>query len=728
MTRVFSSDVAFPVLARKALADKQLRSNLAHATATIREKRKLTVSELSDWEELRDAGTAIKDYVLDHLDELVVELERNVTRNGGVVHWARDAAEANAIVVDLVQATSSTSVVKIKSMVTQEIELNSALEQHGIAAYETDLAELIVQLGDDLPSHILVPAIHKNRSEIREIFLKEMGKTGLAAPDGLTNEPADLAAAARAHLRDRFLSAQVGISGANFLIASTGGLVIVESEGNGRMCLTLPETLISVVGVEKILPDWESLGVFLQLLPRSSTGERMNPYTSIFTGVVPGDGPSKFHLVLLDNGRTSALAEADGREALRCIRCSACLNVCPVYERTGGHAYGNPYPGPIGAVLVPLMRRESRADLENSLPFASTLCGACYEVCPVKINIPKILVKLRSDIVDAKRIDHPFNPELLAMKAAESVMSSPRRFTRLIAAGGLVTKIGHKSLIRHLPPPFNKWTSGRNAPLPPAQSFRDWFSLTHPGTVDVAPTEHRANDVKSDRYDDAVNSLDSSTLDADEKRSAILLSIKDAGRATDETAEYPRDPMYRTVGSLSGEERIRQFCERVIDYRANVVETVESDIGRCVTELLTQRQSTSVASPTDLPPAWTSLLDATVHLDDRVLTISELDHIDATITGCAFAVSETGTIILDSGIRQGRRVLSLIPDHLLVIVFEDQIVELVPEAVDRLKPSAAQTWISGPSATSDIELQRIEGVHGPRILDVIIVRHAGKLD
>ena len=312
MSRVFDTELPFPTLARTALADAQLRANLAHATTTIRDKRLKVVAELDDWEELRSAGAAIKDYSLDHLDELCVELEKNVVAHGGVVHWARDAAEANSIVVSLVQATGVDSVVKVKSMATAEIELNGALEGHGIIAYETDLAELIVQLGDDLPSHILVPAIHKNRSQIRQIFLDEMGKSGLAAPEDLTNDPAQLASAARAHLRQRFLSAKVAISGANFIIADTGALVVVESEGNGRMCLTLPETLISVVGIEKILPNWQSLEVFMQLLPRSSTGERMNPYTSIFTGATPGNGPSNFHLVLIDNGRSSALAEFVG--------------------------------------------------------------------------------------------------------------------------------------------------------------------------------------------------------------------------------------------------------------------------------------------------------------------------------------------------------------------------------------------------------------------------------
>src|SRR6478609_3097876 len=367
----------FPAAARDALADTRLRRNLAHATATIRSKRAAVVGEVPDWEALRDAGSAIKADTMARLPELLEELERNVTARGGTVHWARDAAEANRIVLDLVRATGAHEVVKVKSMATQEIGLNEALEAAGITAHETDLAELIVQLGDDAPSHILVPAIHKNRAEIREIFLRTMP----AVDPSLTDDPRRLAMAARAHLRERFLRARVAISGANFAVAETGTLAVVESEGNGRMCLTLPQTLITVMGIEKLVPTWRDLEVFLQLLPRSSTGERMNPYTSLWTGVTPGDGPEEFHLVLLDNGRTATLADEVGRQTLACIRCSACLNVCPVYERTGGHAYGSVYPGPIGAVLTPQL---VGVDNAASLPYASSLCGACYEVCPVK--------------------------------------------------------------------------------------------------------------------------------------------------------------------------------------------------------------------------------------------------------------------------------------------------------------------------------------------------------
>ncbi|MCW2744532.1 MAG: putative oxidoreductase subunit with NAD(P)-binding domain and ferredoxin-like domain, partial [Mycobacterium sp.] len=389
-------DRPFPDAARDALRDGQLRANLGHATATIREKRAAVVAEVPDWAELRAAGAAIKAATMARLDEHLEELERQVTTRGGTVHWARDAAEANRIVTELVRATGSDEVVKVKSMATQEIGLNEALEAAGITAHETDLAELIVQLGHDRPSHILVPAIHKNRAEIREIFLREMPGVD---PD-LTDEPRRLAMAARAHLRERFLRARVAISGANFAVAETGTLAVVESEGNGRMCLTLPETLITVMGIEKVVPTWRDLEVFLQLLPRSSTGERMNPYTSLWAGVAPGDGPAAFHLVLLDNGRTRVLADEVGRQALHCIRCSACLNVCPVYERVGGHAYGSVYPGPIGAVLSPLL---TGVEDNASLPYASSLCGACYDVCPVAIDIPAILVHLRAEHVEAQQ-------------------------------------------------------------------------------------------------------------------------------------------------------------------------------------------------------------------------------------------------------------------------------------------------------------------------------------
>jgi L-lactate dehydrogenase complex protein LldF len=452
-----------------------MRRNVGHATKTIRSKRLAAVEECADWEQLRAAGSALKCDVIARLPELLDELEHNVIARGGVVHWARDAAEANEIVAGIVHSCGADEVLKVKSMATQEIGLNEHLAAHGIAAIETDLAELIVQLGRDRPSHILVPAIHRNRAEIREIFMREIPDAGK-----LTDDPQTLAMAARAHLRRKFLSAKVAISGANFAAADSGTVVVVESEGNGRMCLTLPETLITVMGIEKLIPRFTDLEVFMQLLPRSSTAERMNPYTSMWTGVHAGDGPQQFHLVLLDNGRTRVMADPDGRAALHCIRCSACLNVCPVYERTGGHAYGSVYPGPIGAILSPqLTGTQSRDDPNASLPYASSLCGACFDACPVLIDIPSILVHLRAAKVDSQRGGVPHAQDL-AMKAAAWAMRSPRRFNLAEKALGATRLLaGSDRQISALPWPGSRWTSSRDVPRPPAETFRQWWTRTH---------------------------------------------------------------------------------------------------------------------------------------------------------------------------------------------------------------------------------------------------------
>jgi L-lactate dehydrogenase complex protein LldF len=461
-------DTPFPAAAERALADSQLRRNLGHATSTIQAKRAQAVAELDDWQQLRAAGAAIKDEVLAHLDDYLLQLEEQVTARGGTVHWARDANDANRIITGLVAAAGATEVVKVKSMATQEIGLNEALAAAGISAVETDLAELIVQLGHDWPSHILVPAIHLNRTEIRDIFLREMPDADLA----LTDDPAALAEAARRHLRHKFLTAQVAVSGANFAVAETGTLVVVESEGNGRMCLTLPPTLITVMGIEKVVPAWRDMEVFLQLLPRSSTAERMNPYTSTWTGSVEGQD---FHLVLLDNGRTATLADPAGRSALRCIRCSACLNVCPVYQRTGGHAYGSVYPGPIGAVLTPQLT--GVAD-NPTLPFASTLCGACYDVCPVAIDIPSMLVHLRARVVADKAAGRRTpTTEATAMATLAWAMRSRRRWTWALRAVSLGRVLGRRQdRITRLPGPLSAWTAARDVPRPPRQSFRDWWT------------------------------------------------------------------------------------------------------------------------------------------------------------------------------------------------------------------------------------------------------------
>ncbi len=456
---------AFPKAAKRLLENAQLRRNVRRATDTIRAKRAKVVAEMADWQELRAAAHEIKEHTLRYLDFYLERFEANCTRAGGQVHWARDADEANRIAIGLIQARGQREVIKVKTMTSDETGLNRALEAAGITPHETDLADMIVQLGEDKLSHIVVPALHRNRSEIREIFLRKMKLAELS------DRPEDLTGAARGYLREKFLRVKAGFSGANFAIAETGSICVVESEGNGRMCVTLPEILITMLGVEKVIPTFRDLEVFLQLLPRSATGERMNPYNSIWTGVSAGDGPREFHVILLDNNRTAVLADAESRETLDCIRCGACLNACPVYRQTGGHAYGSIYSGPIGAILSPQLQS---MDHSKSLPYASSLCGACYEVCPVKINIPEILIHLRAKLVES---GYPPLVERAAMKVASVAFSGA---DSLAAAQGLARlcqwPFEHDGQLRNLPGLLGGWTDFRDLAAIPKESFRDWWS------------------------------------------------------------------------------------------------------------------------------------------------------------------------------------------------------------------------------------------------------------
>jgi L-lactate dehydrogenase complex protein LldF len=459
--------------AKAALTDVQLRGALRNATSLFGERRREAAASLSNWEDLRSQARAIKDATLSQLDKYLEQFVSNAEARGVQFHWAENAADANAIILDITSKGGARTVVKSKSMTTEETHLNDALEAAGLQVVETDLGEYIIQLAHETPSHIIAPAIHKSKKQIAQLFTDELG----IAP---TDDIAELTRTARNTLRDRFAAADVGISGVNFGIAETGTILIVENEGNIRLTTSLPRIHIAVMGIEKVIPRFADVDVFLKLLPRSGTGQRLTAYQSFITGVkkhADDEGPEEVHVVLLDNGRSRMLAHPTTRQSLACIRCGACLNACPVYQQIGGHAYGSVYPGPIGAVITPQLIGLEKA---AQLPYASSLCGACREVCPVKIDIPQLLLHLRAEITEhtpgnAKKS----TGERLAFKVWARIMTSPGLYnlsTRLgrMCQGLFVRegKIGDKPTTRMFPP-LAAWTAARDLrPLDPT-SFRD---------------------------------------------------------------------------------------------------------------------------------------------------------------------------------------------------------------------------------------------------------------
>ena len=363
--------------ARTALKDVQLRGALKNLASTFGERRTLAIASVENWEDLREKARSIKDETLLHLDVYLEKFTYNAEKAGAKIHWARDGKEACAIILDLINERNASKVVKSKSMATEEIHLNHALETAGINPIETDLGEWIIQLAGETPSHIVVPAIHKTKGQIADLFVEKVGIEPTDDVDVLTRT-------ARNILRDKFAEAEIGISGVNFGVAETGTILILENEGNARLTTSVPKTHIAVMGIEKIIPKFTDLDVFLKLLPRSGTGQRLTTYQSLITGTKRNEndeGPDEIHIVVMDNGRSKMLAHPVTRQSLACIRCGACLNACPVYGAVGGHAYGAVYPGPIGAVITPQL---IGMDTTKQLPYASSLCGACREVCPVK--------------------------------------------------------------------------------------------------------------------------------------------------------------------------------------------------------------------------------------------------------------------------------------------------------------------------------------------------------
>jgi len=442
------------------------------ATSRFVGGRAARVAELPQWEQLRQIGSDIRQHTIENMDVYLAQLEQKVIAAGGHVHWAESGEDARQIVLQIAKENNVKSVVKSKSMATEEIHLNHALEEAGIESLETDLGEYIIQLAGTGPSHIIVPAVHLTKEEIAALFSKHLG---IDAP----TDPIELARIARETLREKFLSAQMGISGGNFLIAETGTLVMVTNEGNGRMCTTMPDLHVAVAGIDKVVPDWESLTVFLKILARSATGQKLSTYTQFITGPRRSEGefgPKEFHLVLLDNGRSKILKDPVGRDVLKCIRCGACANVCPVYKNVGGFAYGSFISGPIGAILSPQMLGTQAA---RELPYASTLCGACADVCPVKIPIPTILRHLRRRVAEGDEFSKP--SIALSLRGTAALASAALAWNLIYRFGARILPIINPFFRRdgwlsNMPYPLNRWTKVR--PLPAFGSrFRQWWNV-----------------------------------------------------------------------------------------------------------------------------------------------------------------------------------------------------------------------------------------------------------
>ncbi|UNK16499.1 LutB/LldF family L-lactate oxidation iron-sulfur protein [Paenibacillus sp. N3/727] len=481
---------------RLALNNDFLRSAVRFTTERLRNGKLQASADHGDWDTWRERGRQIRLHTIANLDYYLNLFADNARANGVHVHFADTAEEAVGISLQIAQRKSAKSVVKSKSMVSEELHLNKALESIGVEAVETDLGEYIIQLADETPSHIIIPAIHKNRYQIADLLSKEAGET-------LPPDTSILAGFVRNKLREKFLDADIGMTGCNFAIAETGSMVLFENEGNARMVTTLPKTQITLMGMERIIPSWSDLEVMATLLPRSATGQKLTVYMSGITGPRrehDGDGPEEMHIIIIDNGRALQLGDPEFQELLNCIRCGACLNACPVYRQIGGHAYGGTYSGPIGAVLTPALKKNVAEwdDIAN----ASSLCGACYEACPVKIPLHDMLVSLRRRKIEAGRGN---KAEGVGMKGFAAVMGNSKRYRTVIRIGKLGQKlVARGGEIRTKVGPLKGWNSYRVTPSLPKESFRDrWPTLEQEISQGVremdSEIENRLKQIMNDR-------------------------------------------------------------------------------------------------------------------------------------------------------------------------------------------------------------------------------------
>jgi len=708
--------------ARRALADPELQAALGGAVRAVRARRDALVATLPAWAAWRAQAAAVREAALADLEGHLARLAAAVRRAGGEVHHAPDAAAARAVIVDLVRRYGARRIVKSKSATTEEIDLNPALEAAGAEVTETDLGEFIVQLAGERPVHFVAPAIHKSAGQVGRLFAERLGTPPAAAPEDLTRR-------ARVHLRAVFLGADLGITGVNFAAADTGTLVLVENEGNARLTTTLPRVHVAVMGIEKVVPRLADLAPLLRVLAPSAVGTRAAEYVSLLTGPRrPGerDGPEAMHLVLLDNGRRRILADPEVREALRCIRCAACLNACPIYERAGGHAYGSIYSGPIGAVVTPLLQGIARA---GQLPFASTLCGRCAEVCPVGIDLPRLLLVLRRRAVEAGQVARL---ERLAVRLYAAAAAQPRRWGlagRALRAA--LRPLARDGAVRWLPPPLGGWTSSRDFPAPPPAAWRDGPARTT-GARESAADVGSAPQAPSGATPDAPGAAPRPGRHEppDGAPGPGAASPPGAAPHPDGPASHespPEDPLdtlaahwRRTAAQF---HRVRP--EQVRDLVATLLQEVRARAPEgAFTVALSARP---LVDRLGLRAAISRVADGV--LDPATATRDALAAAQAGLTVIDYAVAETGTLVERASADQPRA-FSLLPPVHLALVPAGAVLPTLPAlfaALEREEPPSAWTGISGPSGTADIGLTYVPGAHGPAEVHVMLIEAMPRL-
>lgn len=678
----------FKQRAERAAADRDLESKFRMVAQRHGALRKWRLGQLGNFEELRGRMNAIKERVLSDHDGCLDMLRDRIEAGGGTVHLAADAEAAQKIIAGIAGEANAKIAVKSKSMTSEEAGITPALEAIGMEVLETDLGEYIIQLAGERPSHIVTPAIHKSKEDIALLFHQKLGME-------MTDSPELLTLKARQVLREKFLAADMGITGANALVAENGMVVLVENEGNIRLTTTLPKIHVALVGIEKLVPSIEDLAVLIKLLPRNATGQKMSGYLSMIMGARKEnerDGAKEFHLVLLDNGRSKMRSDPLLREALKCVRCGACLNACPVYQHIGGHAYGSVYPGPIGAMVTHTL---ACGDADSwMLPFASSLCGACTEACPAKIPIHHILVEMRRRWAEGEgaRISAA---ERAIFRAWSELWKRPSTYALSAKTGaGAARLISTRGTIKNLPPPGSAWTMERDFPAPPAMMFRERWEEIKAGL----PKAEKEGPV-------AAPEISEGGEKANKEGSDMPLPTEPRpGNPATFAAEcsFMKGEVIRARGTTEAKERLAEVLAR--HSGKSMVRWDHPDLDEMDLEGIARAAGVEL-----LIPGEGELVDAAAKADVGV-------------TAADYALADSGTLVLFT--RPGQeRSISLLPPAHLALLREDRVLADIDDliaVISRIEHFRGLTLITGPSLTGDIEMIPVFGVHGPGKLTAIL--------